>query len=168
MITPSYCQLMARYNAWQNTATITVASSLTDEDRRRDRGAFFGSIHATLNHLLWGDKIWMHRFAGTPQPAQKSIADSLREPEKWDAYRAERKETDAAILSWAEGIGDQDLSGDLTWHSGAVGREVSRPLPVLIVGFFNHQTHHRGQIHGMLTAAGATTEDTDLFVMPEA
>ena len=69
MIDPTYCQMMARYNIWQNQSLIAAADTLSDDQRRLDRGAFFGSIFATLNHLLWADSMWMHRFQGDP-PAE--------------------------------------------------------------------------------------------------
>ena len=71
MIDTGYVQRMARYNRWQNQNLYGVADALADTERRRDRGAFFGSIHATLNHLLWADRIWMHRLAGTPQAGRR-------------------------------------------------------------------------------------------------
>jgi uncharacterized damage-inducible protein DinB len=68
MIDAAYVQRMARYNRWQNENLYGAADALSDAERQRTRGAFFGSIHATLNHLLWGDRIWMSRLAGTPRP----------------------------------------------------------------------------------------------------
>src|SRR5262249_61045576 len=68
MIDIGYVQSMARYNRWQNANLYGVADTLSEAERRRERGAFFGSIFATLNHLLWADRIWMSRLAGTPQP----------------------------------------------------------------------------------------------------
>ena len=62
MIDRAYVQRMARYNRWQNENLYGVADSLSDDERRRERGAWFGSIHKTLNHLLWGDQAWMHRL----------------------------------------------------------------------------------------------------------
>ena len=74
---------------------------------------------------------------------------------------------DTTIIGWAEKLDGQSLAGDLTWFSGAIKREVTKPTWQLLVHFFNHQTHHRGQVHAMLTAAGGRPHDTDLFVMPE-
>ncbi len=76
MITPAYAQTMARYNSWQNSSLYREAARLSDGERKADRGAFFKSIHGTLSHLLTGDQIWMHRFAGTPSPRANSIAES--------------------------------------------------------------------------------------------
>ena len=66
MILPDFAQTMARYNRWQNGSLIAAAAGLSDAERRRDRGAFFGSIFATLAHLYWADTMWLHRFTGTP------------------------------------------------------------------------------------------------------
>ncbi|MEM8789164.1 MAG: DinB family protein [Pseudomonadota bacterium] len=167
MITADFTRTMARYAAWQNASQIAAADGLTDAARWQDRGAFFGSIFGTLNHLLWGDQVWLHRFAGTPKPAGKTIADTVRATPDWPSFTAARRDHDARIADWAAALTDADLAGDLTWYSGAVQREVTKPKALLVTHFFNHQTHHRGQIHAMLTAAGAAPDDTDLFLIPE-
>ena len=166
-IGPDYARLMARYAAWQNAALIGAAETLAPDALTLDRGAFFGSIFATLNHLLWGDRIWMARFSGSPMPNRGSIAESVAEEPDWRRFVAARTDRDTMTVSWADGLEPGALNGDLTWHSGALDREVSKPRAMLVVHMFNHGTHHRGQVHAMLTAAGARTADTDLFVMPE-
>lgn len=166
VITPAHAITMARYNAWQNRGIFGCADALDDAARRQDRGAWFGSIHGTLSHLMWGDLIWMSRFDGGPPP-QGGIAGSAGLFPDWDALRSLRDTTDARIAAWAATLTADRLAGDLTWYSGAAGREVSKPLAMLVVHFFNHQTHHRGQVHAMLTAAGARPGDTDLFLMPD-
>ena len=165
MIDPAYARTMARYNAWQNAAVIEAAETLDAAEREADRGAFFGSIRATLSHLLWADWIWMSRFAGW-EKLPGGIAESASYETDWSRLRAARAEADEGILAWADGLGDGALAGDLTWWSGAAGREVSRPRALCVLHMFNHQTHHRGQVHAMLTAAGARPGDTDLFLMP--
>jgi uncharacterized damage-inducible protein DinB len=157
---------MARYNRWQNANMLAAAGTLPDEERRADRGAFFGSIHATFSHLLWGDRIWMHRFAGTSKP-DGGIAESTCMVAAWDALTSERRRFDDVIVDWADRLDEAWFAADLTWWSGAAGRKVTRPRPALVMHFFNHQTHHRGQIHAMLTAAGARPSDTDLFMLPD-
>jgi uncharacterized damage-inducible protein DinB len=74
MIDPAFVQTMARYNAWQNDNLYTAAASLTDEARRQNRGAFFNSIHATFCHLLWGDRMWLHRLIGSPTNRRSAAA----------------------------------------------------------------------------------------------
>lgn len=164
MIDPDYVTTMARYNRWQNSSLYQAADTLSDRDRRADRGAFFGSIHDTLCHILWGDQMWMSRFAQIPAP-QVAIKQSGGLVADWDALRAEREAFDGVIETWASGITTEELAGDLTWYSGAAQREITAPRGLLIVHMFNHQTHHRGQVHAMLTAAGARPDDTDLMML---
>lgn len=168
MITPAHLRAMAAYNAEMNRRLYAAAATLSEAQRREDGGAFFASIHGTLCHLLWGDGIWMNRFAGWERPAG-GIADSPRLVEGWDALCDARVATDAAILGWARALTPEELEGDLIWFSGATGREMRRPRWLLLTHMFNHQTHHRGQAHALLTRCGAKTQDTDLpWVIDEA
>jgi uncharacterized damage-inducible protein DinB len=165
MIDSDFVRTMARYNRWQNRNLYGAAEALDDTARRADRGAFFGSIHATLSHLLWGDTVWMSRFDGWEKP-DVGIPGSGDWVAEWTDLSARRAEADAHILNWAEHVGEAALGGDLSWYSGALGRDVTKPMALCVAHFFNHQTHHRGQVHAMLTAAGARPGDTDLFIMP--
>lgn len=164
MIDTAYAVIMARYNAWQNENLYGAAATLSDAARRQDRGAFFGSIHGTFCHLLWGDRMWLHRFAGMPKPDVPG-SESSRMIEDWDELVAERRATDAVIGDWAARLSPEWLAGDLTWVSGISRRELTRPRAQLVVHFFNHQTHHRGQVHAMLTGAGVKPGDTDLVLV---
>jgi uncharacterized damage-inducible protein DinB len=166
MIDPAYVQTMARYNQWQNASLFAAASTLTDVQRREDRGAFFKSIHATLNHLLWGDRTWMSRFSDVARP--EGAFPGTAAIEDWKRLAAERVELDAIILAWARSLAPADLKGDLVWRSGLLAREIQAPRWLAIAHFFNHQTHHRGQVHAMLTSAGAKPQETDLILMPQA
>ncbi|MEM8554273.1 MAG: DinB family protein [Pseudomonadota bacterium] len=166
MPTKDYAQTMAKYNTWQNESLVTAANTLSSAERRMERGAFFGSIEKTLSHILWGDRIWMHRFAGTPAP-DGGILESTSLVTDWDGYRAARAAFDRTILDWTKDVAKEWFDGDLSWYSGAMKREISKPKSLLIVHFFNHQTHHRGQVHAMLTAAGAKPTDTDIPFMPD-
>ena len=111
MIDRAYVQRMARYNRWQNENLYGVADRLPVEERRRERGAFFGSIQGTLSHLLWGDQIWMSRFAGTPPPKGKRPADSTAEREAWADLKEARSQFDATII----------VPPDATMHRDAIG-----------------------------------------------
>jgi uncharacterized damage-inducible protein DinB len=162
MITLDYMRTMAEYNGWQNENLYGAAEGLSDAARKEPRGAFFGSIHGTLNHLLFGDQIWMSRFAGTPKPKVASIPESVGLYDSWDELKRERVAFDGVILDWAARLDPAWLDGDLTWFSGALGREVTRPRSLLVTHMFNHQTHHRGQVHCLLTQAGARPGTTDL------
>ncbi len=168
MIGTGYVKRMAHYNSWQNDNLYSAADRLSDEARRQNRGAFFGSIHATLNHLLWADEIWMSRFWGTPRP-KAGIPESTSLRAHWDELKRDRVAFDERIIEWADAIGHADIVGDLTYYSGAAKRDVSAPKWLLIVHLFNHQTHHRGQVHCMLTQAGVRPGVTDLpFMRAEA
>ncbi len=166
IVTTSYCAVMARYNLWQNGSLLSAAGALDEDARRLDRGAFFGSIARTFNHLLWGDMIWMSRFDGGAAPAGGIEASGDLLPE-WASYLTARAQTDRRILGWADRLEPEELSGDLSWYSGASGRNMTQPMGLCVLQLFNHQTHHRGQIHAMLTAAGARPGPTDVVFMPE-
>jgi uncharacterized damage-inducible protein DinB len=164
MITPDYVRTMAAYNAEMNHRLYAAAARLSDAERRQSRGAFWGSIHGTLNHLLWGDIQWMSRFDNWPKP-DVAIKQSAGVIDDFAALSATRKRADADISRWAERVDAEWLGQDMTWFSGAANREVRAPHQLLVTHFFNHQTHHRGQVHAMLTAAGQETGDTDLFLV---
>ncbi|HEY7550208.1 MAG TPA: DinB family protein [Hyphomicrobiaceae bacterium] len=162
MITTGHIRAMAEYNRWQNENLYGTAEALSDAARKEPRGAWFGSIHGTLNHLLWADQIWMSRFADTPTPEVASIPESVAMYDGWDELKRERVAFDQVVLDWAGRLDPAWLAGDLTWFSGAMGREASRPKWLLVTHMFNHQTHHRGQVHCMLTQAGLRPGTTDL------
>ncbi|MCA0921517.1 DinB family protein [Pseudooceanicola nanhaiensis] len=166
MITPAYCLMMARYNAWQNWQIAEVFDTLDSAALHEDRGAFFGSLLSTANHILWADQMWMSRFAGLPKPdlIQKESGSLTASAQDW---RAERAKMDAALLGWAAGLEASDVTGELTWYSGSIKADVRANRAQLITHMFNHQTHHRGQIHGLLTAIGKDPGVTDLAFLPE-
>ena len=165
MVTPEWVRLMAAYNAEMNARFYAAAATLPAGELTRDRGAFFGSIQATLNHLLWADRVWMARFAGWPKPAG-GIRESVGLHAAFSELAEARRQADGGIVAWAAALTPAALEGELRWFSGAAQREVSRPRGLLVAHLFNHQTHHRGQVHAMLTAAGARTGDTDLWLVP--
>ena len=167
MIGPEHPRLMARYNRWQNSSLCAAADGLSDAERRKDRGAFFRSIHETLSHILWADQMWLSRFGACEKP-QAGISGSTAVYAGWAEMMTARQAMDETIIGWADGLDEKSLAADLTWFSGAAQAEVSRPVWSLVTHIFNHQTHHRGQVHAMLTAAGAKPDDTDIFLMPEA
>ena len=164
MITPAYCRTMAAYNTEMNKRLYEAANRLSDAERRRDRGAFWHSVHGTLVHIVWGDAQWMSRFDAWQRPATP-IKQSDHFIEDWPELCAAREKGDADISRWAQKVDDTWLNADLTWFSGAANREVTAPKRLLVTHFFNHQTHHRGQAHAMITAAGQPTGDTDLFLV---
>src|SRR3954462_13675656 len=167
MIDAAYVQRMARYNRWQNQNLYGVADTLPDEERRRERGAFFGSVHKTLSHLLWADRIWVSRFTDVPPP-EGGIPESVALYPDWDGLKRERASFDETMIAWADRLDASSLAGDLTWDSGAQKRKVTKPKWILLTHIFNHQTHHRGQVHCMLTQAGGKPHSTDLPALPES
>ncbi|MDJ0978300.1 MAG: DinB family protein [Erythrobacter sp.] len=165
MITSDYLRSMARYNRWQNDSLYEAAAGLSDADRRLDRGAFFGSIHGTLSHIYWADRIWLSRF-DLCEPPDVPNRESARFVEDFGELRAKRTELDATLIEWCDAYEPGPIKGSLEWYSGAIRANAKAPLTVILTHLFNHQTHHRGQAHAMLTAAGARPKDTCLFIMP--
>lgn len=166
MIRPDYCRLMARYSVHQNKAQSDAVQSLSDEDLRKDRGAFFGSIFATMNHLLWADCIWLARFRGVDTSELSGVehTELTADLAEWNAARAE---TNKEIIDWAHSLDQSDLEGILRWTSGLDGSPMEDEMALCVVHFFSHQTHHRGQIHAMLTGAGLKLPDTDITYLTE-
>ncbi|MEL6374393.1 MAG: DinB family protein [Pseudomonadota bacterium] len=167
MITPTIVVAMARHSRWQNAQFFASASALSDAQRRADEGLFFGSLHATMSHLLWGDQIWLSRFANTPAPPVDSIGQSVTMIDAWEDLQAARLKTDQQTTQWAAHVDSAWLNGELTWYSGSQGRDVTRPTWLLVMHMFNHQTHHRGQIHGVLTRYGAPPLTSDIPFVPD-
>lgn len=166
MITPEYVRVMAAYNAELNRRVYGAAATLSEAQRREDCGAFWHSIHGTLSHLIWADQMWMSRFDGWERP-QVKIADSGSFCDGPFADMAHtRAVSDDRLSAWAQRLDAAWLAGALTWFSGSTGAEVTRPRALLVAHMFNHQTHHRGQAHALLTRFGAETGATDLpFVL---
>lgn len=167
MIEPAYVQLMARYNAWQNSQLTGALEPASHAVLTLNRRAFFGSILGTLNHILWADMLWMSRFdrrvdaPSTPHAASPELMQTIGE---WSAARFS---LDGQIRRWASGLKSVDLKGNLRFHSVLKGSELEKPMAEMVMFLFNHQTHHRGQVHAMMTAAGLEAPVTDLPFLPE-
>jgi len=161
---PAFVRTMAAYNAEMNRRIYAAAQRLPERERRLARGAFWGSIHGTLCHLLWGDRMWMSRFDDWPKPTI-SQKDSATLIDDFDELARARIEADERISSWAEHLGAEWLAQEQVWFSASINRELRQPRSLLVTHFFNHQTHHRGQAHAMITACGEKTGDTDLFLV---
>lgn len=156
-------QLLAQYNRWMNEKLYAVCAELSDAERKRDLGAFFGSLHRTLNHLLFGDLAWMGRFTNRPFQAPDMGADLY---EEFDALRAERQRMDAGIEAWAERLDPEWLSAPFTYTSGVDGNTRTLPAWVLVSHMFNHQTHHRGQASTLIHQLGHDPGITDIPWLP--
>lgn len=169
----SHLQLLATYNQWMNNKVYETAGRLDADELKRDRGAFFGSILGTLNHLVVADTIWLKRFATHPacQETLRAIT-ALPSPTRLDQVLYDDFETlathrrwlDEQILGWIGALEEDDLDVVLHYHS-TKGIPGSRRFGGLLVHFFNHQTHHRGQVSTLLSQAGLDIGVTDLLML---
>lgn len=142
-------QMLAGYNLWANQRLYDAAGRMSDSHYREERGAFFGSVHRTLNHLLVADRIWLKRFGvrdEAPPALDTILFDTLPD------LRGARETEDAVIHSWTSGLSDEDLATVLTYRSLSKPDAIRQPLSTVLMHFFNHQTHHRGQVHTLMTA----------------
>ena len=155
--------MFAGYNAWCNERLYDAAAVVPDADYRADRGAFFKSLHGTLNHLLVADRIWMKRFtgAGTAPPSLDAILY-----DDFAALRAARRSQDVLIGRYIAGLDDERLAGTIRYQTIVRPQAVEQSLAPALDHFFNHQTHHRGQAHALLTAilGNERTPSFDLIV----
>ena len=154
-------EMLAAYNAWVNERLFAAAAQVPDESYRADLGAFFGSLHGTLNHLLLGDRIWLHRFTGEgdePSELDAILCDTLAE------LHAARRAEDRRITRYIAGLAEADLAAPLTYRTTRNPTELEQPLAALLLHFFNHQTHHRGQAHCLLTMLTGRAPSFDLLM----
>jgi uncharacterized damage-inducible protein DinB len=156
---------MAAYNQWMNQRLYAVCDELSDAERRQDRGAFFKSIHGTLNHILLGDRVWMGRFLDEPFHVDSLDQELYRD---WEELKRERQKSDAQILQWAVGLTDEILGGTLRYTSIVNPAPRACEMWLAIAHFFNHQTHHRGQLTTLLCQCGKDIGVTDLMWLPQA
>lgn len=163
MFAGNQAQLMAEYNRWMNEKLYAACIPLPDEERKRDRGAFFKSIHGSLNHLLWGDRAWLGRFNGKRYDTGPVGVDLYAD---FAELRAARAAMDREILDWAAGVTSAWLQEPMTWTSRLYGFTQTQPRWVLVTQMFNHQTHHRGQITTLLSQLGVAVGVTDLPLVP--
>jgi uncharacterized damage-inducible protein DinB len=169
-----HVRLMADYNRWMNRRVYDAAARLDAGALTEERGAFFGSILGTLNHVAAGDALWLHRF-GTPghwdrlREAGEWLPHptSLREPLAADlpGLRALRDRLDDLIVAWCDELVFNDLDRVLAYRT-LQGVERRHQLGTLLSHYFNHQTHHRGQATTLLHQAGIDPGETDLAAMP--
>lgn len=163
-------QLLSRYNQWMNQKVYGAASTLNEYVLRADKGAFFGSINGTLNHILVADLIWLKRFA--THPTHHRILDSLRETpqpqtldvilyDRFDELSQARQKLDELIVDWCQQLTEADLDFKLPYRN-MKGEAMTKEFGSLLLHFFNHQTHHRGQVTTLLSQAGVDVGVTDL------
>jgi len=164
---------LARYNTWFNARLYGAAATLTDEQRRRDVGAFFGSVHGTLNHLILADHLWMLRLDPSLEAAVPRDADgNAMQPaaldtvlyDDFELLRLRRCQLDATIEQAVAALRPEDLDRDLC-YSTTKGAPQRHPLWWMLTHLFNHQTHHRGQVTALLFQLGCDPGVTDLLAM---
>jgi uncharacterized damage-inducible protein DinB len=153
---------MARYNRWMNEKLYALAGELSNEERRRPMGAFFGSIHGTFNHLLVTDRVWLSRFGAGVMPAVKSSADDLF-PDFGD-LRRERAVSDAALENYVAALQPEQLASTLGYRTSK-GDPQSHALWLALSHVFNHQTHHRGQATTLFMQLGRDPGVTDALAL---
>jgi uncharacterized damage-inducible protein DinB len=152
--------MLAAYNAWANARLYDAAAELGQDEFNRDMGAFFGSMCGTLNHVLVADRIWMKRFTG--EGDAPSRLDTILFP-AFGALKISRQAEDKRIIDWIDGLDEEALAGRFTYVTATDMRTVSQRLAPALTHFFNHQTHHRGQAHMILTALGKSSVPLDLI-----
>jgi uncharacterized damage-inducible protein DinB len=159
--------MFAAYNAWANDRLYAAVHPLGDALYRMETGAAFGSLHGTLNHLLTTDRIWMKRFTGTgdaPACLDAILFESFAD------LKTARAEEDLRIAGWIDTLSPAVLAGVFTYTPISIPEPVTQPLGPCLAHLFNHQTHHRGQCHMILTSIGQPGVVLDLVTflrMPE-
>ena len=166
-------KLLATYNQWINAKMYDAAAHLSAEEQARNRGAFFGSILGTLNHIVVGDTIWLKRFA-TLSSSRASLHEVVDLPnpsslnqilfEDLATLSEHRARLDSLTIRWVGELSEGDLDVVLSYRT-TKGVPVSKRFSSLILHFFNHQTHHRGQVSTLLSQAGQDVGVTDLLLM---
>ena len=167
-MTPDHCRVLARYNRWMNQKLYATAALLSDGERKQDRGAFFKSIHATLNHLLLADRVWMGRFMSVSLPDDRLGPGGIRSLDQelyasFDELRTERESTDSELEQWVATLTPELLFANFRYVRRGV--TFDSPLWWSVAHVFNHQTHHRGQVTTLLMQTGHDPGVTDLIAM---
>lgn len=156
---PTYFQRLAAYNRWANGLLYDAAAEVSDDDYHRDIGAFFGSLHGTLSHLAVTDRIWLRRLTGEGESYPQLDAQPWAD---FASLRAVREAEDQRIIDWTAALTDADFTQDFHYANMA-GTPFTDRLDLLAAHFFNHQTHHRGQAHGLLSSLGHAPPSLDLI-----
>lgn len=159
----TYARAMAAYNRWMNGNIYACSAELSDEERKRDLGAFFGSIHRTLNHIYVGDEAWLQRLNGQPVTMKSPLDLPFSD---FDDLRRARSNLDIQISEWAEKVTDFFADNTFRFRSVTYQRDIEMPGWAAVMQIFNHQTHHRGQVTTLLKQLGKDPGVTDIPMMP--
>lgn len=155
-----YFRMFARYNQWANQRLYAASATLPEAEYLKPRAAFFGSLHATLNHILVGDRVWMGRITGRPTADIRALNQILYA--ELAGLRVARAAEDAQIVNMTEAMDEPTLNSTLRYKN-MTGESQQTPMRFVLAHVFNHQTHHRGQAHALLSQAGAKPPPLDLI-----
>ncbi|MEH2565545.1 DinB family protein [Bradyrhizobium sp. AZCC 2289] len=161
MTLTAHYRMLGHYNAWANARLYDAAARLSAEQYRADRGAFFKSVHGTLNHLLATDRIWMQRFTGegdAPDRLDAILFGTLAE------LRPAREAEDRRIIDFVDQLDDARIAGTIRYRRVSTPEVFEQPLGPALAHWFNHQTHHRGQVHALLTGLAGHAPELDLLI----
>lgn len=156
----AHYRMLGRYNAWANGHLYDAVACLDAVQYKADRGAFFKSVHGTLNHLLVTDRIWMKRFTGEGDAPDRLDAVLC---ETFEDLRTARAAEDARIVSYVEGLDEVRIAGTISYRRVSSPEQFVQELAPALAHWFNHQTHHRGQTHALLTGLGQPSVEMDLL-----
>ena len=154
-----FFSMLARFNEWANERIYDTCAKLSDEDYKKDRRAFFGSIHNTLNHLLVVDRLWRGRIENI-DAGIRGLDDIPYDD--LSGLRGARRAEDRAIIALVDGLDETGLDEPVSYRK-MDGQPGNLPLGVILITVFNHQTHHRGQVHNMLSQAGVKPPALDII-----
>jgi uncharacterized damage-inducible protein DinB len=160
MTAAAHYWMFGHYNAWANSRLYEAVAQLSTEQYRADRGAFFKSVHGTLNHLLVTDRIWMRRFTGEGEAPDRLDAILF---EAFEGLRAARETEDRRIVGFVDGLDDGRIAGTIRYRRVFSPEEFEQQLAPALAHWFNHQTHHRGQVHALLTGLVGKAPELDLL-----
>jgi len=158
-------KLLADHNRWMNEKLYAACNSILDEERKRDLGAFFHSIHGTLNHLLLVDRLWLGRVRNVPFHIESLGQELYRD---FETLKGERSRTDSEISSLIAELSPQSLAREVAYTSFLKSGTVTLPLGLILTHMFHHQTHHRGQVTTLVSQLGYDFGVSDMIYMPGA
>lgn len=157
-----YFRQLARYNQWANRRLYAACGELTESEYMRPRESFFGSIHATLNHILVADRLWMGRFTGHPASGIQALNQILYG--ELVGLRVAREAEDAQIINYVDALDLPTLNSTLRYETLSSPRtKTATQMRISLGHFFNHQAHHRGQVHGLLSQTAVPPPPLDLL-----
>ena len=153
-------RFLGRFNQWVNGRLYPVVDELTEEQYRQETGAFFGSVHQTLNHLLVLDRLWTSRLTGANVDDIQSVRDIVADT--FQGVREARNAMDEHIIETVDNLAVSNLEQSYSFRIRASGRDATMVGRHMLLAMFNHQTHHRGQVHCMLTQFGREVPGLDV------